>query len=115
MKHIVPVLLMGMFPLLTGAEPVLDENDREMAAWIDAHVEGAISPFEETVSIGSATMNHDGAHEAGRAMHRRINALGLGVHSPNEEPGLTSTSTAIERADSLIYRLGLELQSSSGP
>ncbi len=71
------VLAIGFLPLAVVAEPVLDEQETEMAAWIDAHVEDAISLLEETVNIGSGTMNHDGIREVGRVMRRELDALGM--------------------------------------
>lgn len=81
-----------------------------MSAWVDANAPGAISLLEETVNIGSGTMNHDGVREVGRIMRRELGALGEGGHTPNESLDLTSMPTAIKRAALLIYRLGQESQ-----
>ncbi len=43
-----------------SATAELDENERRMVEWIDAHAEDAIALLEETVNISSGTMNHDG-------------------------------------------------------
>ncbi len=71
------ILAIGLLPLVATAEPVLDEKEAEMAEWIDAHVDDAIALLEETVNIGSGTMNHDGIREVGRVMRRELDALGM--------------------------------------
>jgi glutamate carboxypeptidase len=48
-----------------------------MIAWIDAHTDDAIALLEETVNIGSGTMNHDGVRQVGVIMRRELDALGL--------------------------------------
>jgi len=55
----------------------LDPKEQEMAAWIDANLENAISLLAETVNIGSGTMNHEGVREVGVVMRRELDALGL--------------------------------------
>ena len=55
----------------------LDDNERRMLAWIDAHTEDAIALLEETVNISSGTMNHDGVRRVGKVMRRELDALGL--------------------------------------
>lgn len=63
-------------PSLAGAE-VLDENERRMADWIDAHAEQATALVEETVNIQSGTMDLEGVTEVGRVMRRELDELGL--------------------------------------
>ena len=60
-----------------SAAAALDENERRMVEWIDAHTEDAIALLEETVNISSGTMNHDGVREVGVVMRRELDALGL--------------------------------------
>ena len=55
----------------------LDGNEQRIAAWVDANVEQAIALVEETVNIGSGTMNHDGVRAVGAVMRRELDALGL--------------------------------------
>ena len=55
----------------------LDENERRMIEWIDAHSEDAIALLEETVNIPSGTMNLDGVRKVGAVMQRELDALGL--------------------------------------
>ena len=55
----------------------LSADEQRMVDWIDAHAEDAISLIEETVNIGSGTMNHEGVREVGRVMRRELDALGL--------------------------------------
>ncbi len=60
-----------------SATAALDEHERHMVEWIDAHAEDAIALLEETVNISSGTMNHDGIREVGAVMRRELDALGL--------------------------------------
>jgi glutamate carboxypeptidase len=62
-------------PLTFAAE--LDETEQRMSAWIDENLENAISLLEETVNIGSGTMNHEGVRKVGVVMRRELDELGL--------------------------------------
>ena len=62
-------------PLSIGAE--LDTTEQEIAAWVDENLEAAISLLEETVNIGSGTMNHAGVRKVGNVMARELEAAGL--------------------------------------
>ena len=104
MIRIALILALGMLPLTAAAEPALDENEAAMAAWIDAHVEDAISLLEETVNIGSGTMNHDGVREVGSVMRRELDALGMETEWIEMPP-------AMNRAGHLFGRL----QGTAGP
>jgi glutamate carboxypeptidase len=55
----------------------LTPEEQRMADWIDAHAEEAIALLEETVNIGSGTMNQDGVRAVGDVMRRELDALGL--------------------------------------
>ena len=55
----------------------LGSEEQRLVEWIDAHAEDAISLIEETVNIGSGTMNHSGVREVGRVMQRELDAIGL--------------------------------------
>jgi len=55
----------------------LDETEQRMSDWIDANLEGSIGLLEETVNIGSGTMNHDGVRKVGVVMRRELDELGL--------------------------------------
>ena len=59
------------------ASAELSSDEQRLVEWIDAHAEDAISLIEETVNIGSGTMNHNGVREVGRVMQRELNAIGL--------------------------------------
>jgi len=76
MTQKVITLLVVLFALPVVAKG-LDENERRMADWIDAHTEEAIALLEETVNISSGTMNHEGVRAVGRVMQRELDALGL--------------------------------------
>ena len=67
-------LLIVSFPACGQA---LDDHERRMVEWVDAHSEDAIALLEETVNISSGTMNHEGVREVGRVMQRELDALGL--------------------------------------
>jgi len=69
------ILLATTISAAASAELTTDEQ--RMIAWIDAHTDDAIALLEETVNIGSGTMNHDGVREVGRVMRRELDALGL--------------------------------------
>ncbi len=53
------------------------DTELRMLDWIDAHSEAAIELLEETVNIGSGTMNHDGVRKVGVVMQRELDTLGL--------------------------------------
>jgi glutamate carboxypeptidase len=55
----------------------LTPEEQRMADWIDAHAEDAIALLEETVNIGSGTMNQDGVRAVGDVMRRELDGLGL--------------------------------------
>lgn len=68
------VSLLAVMPVWAAS---LDENERRMIEWIDAHAEDAVSLVEETVNISSGTMNHEGVRAVADAMQRELDALGL--------------------------------------
>lgn len=55
----------------------LDDTERRMVQWIDAHSEEAIALLEETVNISSGTMNHAGVRAVGQVLRRELGELGL--------------------------------------
>lgn len=55
----------------------LSSAEKKIVAWVDAHAEDAISLIEETVNIGSGTMNHAGVREVGRVMRRELDEIGF--------------------------------------
>ena len=73
-RFLAPFLLLMAF---AASADGLDDNERRMAEWIDAHSEDAIALLEETVNIPSGTMNPDGVREVGAVMRRELDALGL--------------------------------------
>ena len=66
----------------------LDENERRMIEWIDAHTEQAIGLLEETVNISSGTMNREGVRQVGKVMRRELDALGLDTQWIDAPPGI---------------------------
>ena len=55
----------------------LDATEVALVEWIDAHAEATVDLLEETVNIGSGTMNHDGVRAVGAVMQRELDALGF--------------------------------------
>lgn len=90
------VFALMLLPAFAGAQ-ALDENERRMAEWIDAHAESAIALVEETVNISSGTMDLEGVREAGKVMRRELDELGL----TTEWIGLPE---AMQRAGHLVAR-----------
>lgn len=70
------VLLATFLTYDVHARPAaMDATEAQIAAWVDAHAEDAISLIEETVNIGSGTMNQDGVRKVGQVMRRELDAL----------------------------------------
>jgi glutamate carboxypeptidase len=61
----------------TGNAAPLDADEQRIVEWIDRHAEEAVGLLEETVNIGSGTMNHDGIRAMGEVMGRELSALGF--------------------------------------
>lgn len=73
---LVAALVAGLIATVAVSAELSSEEQR-LVEWIDAHAEDAISLIEETVNIGSGTMNHSGVREVGRVMRRELDAIGL--------------------------------------
>ncbi len=70
-----------------------------MIAWIDAHTEDAIELLEETVNIGSGTMNHDGVRQVGVVMRRELDAMGLETEWIDMPPDMNRAGHLFARTD----------------
>ena len=79
MKFLTVLIVAVALSLLAGPARAgeLSAIEQRMVEWIDAHAEEAIDLLEETVNIGSGTMNHEGIRKVGRVMRRELDALGL--------------------------------------
>lgn len=77
----------------------LSAEEQRMADWIDAHAEDAIALLEETVNIGSGTMNHEGVREVGRVMQRELDALGLETEWIDMPPEMNRAGHLFGRKD----------------
>jgi glutamate carboxypeptidase len=55
----------------------LDETERAMSQWIDAHTEESIALLEELVNIDSGTLNPHGVRKVGRLLERELEEIGL--------------------------------------
>ena len=64
---------------LSGKAAALSDDEQAISEWIDQHQEQAIALLEETVNIGSGTMNHEGVRAVGDVMARELSALNLDV------------------------------------
>ncbi len=67
---------LAMLPTV-GLPSTLDDTERRMIEWIDAHTADAIALLEETVNISSGSNNHEGVREVGVVMRRELDALGF--------------------------------------
>jgi glutamate carboxypeptidase len=76
--HLAPIILLLLLSLSTRAG-ALSDDEQAIIDWVDQHQEQAIALLEETVNIGSGTMNHKGVRAVGDVMARELNALDLKV------------------------------------
>jgi glutamate carboxypeptidase len=74
---ILSVLSCLALALVNFAQAGFSADEQRMLDWIDEHSEDANALLEETVNIGSGTMNHAGVREVGVVMRRELDALGL--------------------------------------
>ena len=92
------LLAAALFVSVNAFADELDDTEQRMSDWIDANLENAISLLEETVNIGSGTMNHEGVRKVGGVMRRELDAVGLDtewIELPDE----------VDRAGHLFGRL----------
>lgn len=95
-KHIAGGLLMLFF---ISAAHGLTPDEQSMLDWIDAHQDEAIKLLEETVNIGSGTMNHAGVRAVGDAMASSMEDLGMAIEWIDMPP-------EVDRAGHLVARKG---------
>jgi len=76
--HLAPTILLLLLSLSTRAG-ALSDDEQAISDWVDQHQEQAIALLEETVNIGSGTMNHEGVRAVGDVMARELSALNLDV------------------------------------
>jgi glutamate carboxypeptidase len=82
---------------VAAAEFTVDEQ--RMIDWIDAHTDDAIALLEETVNIGSGTMNHDGVRQVGVVMRRELDAMGLETEWIDMPPDMNRAGHLFARTD----------------
>ena len=75
----------------------LNADERRMVEWIDSHAEDAIALLEETVNIGSGTMNHEGVRKVGVVMLRELDQLGLETEWVEMPPEVNRAGHVIAR------------------
>ena len=86
--------------LLAGARAAeLNDDERRVVDWVDAHAEDAIALLGETVSISSGTMNHDGVREVGQVMRRELDSLGLTTEWIDMPPDVNRAGHLVGRKD----------------
>ena len=78
----------------------MDATERQIADWVDANSEAAFSLLEETVNLGSGTMNHDGVRAVGAVMRRELDALGLVTDWVDMPPEVNRAGHLFGRSDS---------------
>ncbi|MGI9271532.1 MAG: M20/M25/M40 family metallo-hydrolase [Woeseiaceae bacterium] len=78
MKNLTKVLV-TLLATFASSTVLADFNadEQRMLDWVDARAEDANALLEETVNIGSGTMNHEGVQAVGVVMRRELDALGL--------------------------------------
>lgn len=55
----------------------LNDTEQRIVDWVNANADQSIALLEETVNIGSGTMNHEGVRKVGAVMRRELDALGM--------------------------------------
>lgn len=95
-KRIAGGLLMFFF---ISAAHGLTPDEQSMLDWIDAHQDEAIKLLEETVNIGSGTMNHAGVRAVGDAMASSMEDLGMSIEWIDMPP-------EVDRAGHFVARKG---------
>jgi glutamate carboxypeptidase len=93
--------IMVLVACLAFSSTALSFSDHEhaMLDWIDAHQDEAIKLLEETVNIGSGTMNHAGVRAVGDAMASSMEDLGMAIEWIDMPP-------EVDRAGHLVARKG---------
>jgi glutamate carboxypeptidase len=79
-RGIAPGALFALVAVLvasSGTAGPLTQEERRIAAWVDAHAEEAVALLERTVNINSGTMNHEGVRAVGRLFEVELSALGF--------------------------------------
>ncbi len=76
-RHVLFACFVSVFPAAQAAAGELDTTEQAIVAWVDEHADDAVDLLEETVNIGSGTMNHDGVRAVGRVMQRELDATGF--------------------------------------
>lgn len=71
--------LLSISALAPLTAQALTANEQAIIDWVDAHEEEAISLLEDTVNIGSGTMNHSGVRAVGARMADAMGNLGLDI------------------------------------
>jgi acetylornithine deacetylase/succinyl-diaminopimelate desuccinylase-like protein len=97
-KHIAGGLLMFFF---ISAAHGLTPDEQSMLDWIDAHQDEAIKLLEETVNIGSGTMNHAGVRAVGDAMASSMEDLGMAIEWIDMPPTVNRAGHLVARKDGI--------------
>ena len=98
LKRMAVCLLMSCF---MSAAHGLTPDEQAMLDWIDAHQDEAIELLEETVNIGSGTMNHAGVRAVGDAMAASMQDLGMAVEWIDMPPELNRAGHLVARKEGI--------------
>lgn len=79
MRYPLALTILLILISLSGRAHALSDDEQAISDWVDQHQEQAVALLEETVNIGSGTMNHKGVRAVGDVMARELNTLGLEV------------------------------------
>ena len=93
----VSLLMYGFMSAAHGLTP----DEKAMLDWIDVHQDEAIALLEETVNIGSGTMNHAGVRAVGDAMAASMEELGMAIEWIDMPPEVNRAGHLVARKDGI--------------
>lgn len=95
------LLPIALLTVLAGADAddLLSYQEQAIIDWTDAHSDQAIELLEETVNIGSGTMNHRGVRAVGDVMARELTALGFDAQWIEMPPEINRAGHLFARRD----------------
>jgi glutamate carboxypeptidase len=71
------VLLIVLMAAPAGAQTTLSPRERQIAAWVDAHMDDATDLLARIVDINSGTMNFQGVRMVGDVLRSQLDSLGF--------------------------------------
>lgn len=97
-RLILPIALLTVL-VRADADDLLSYQEQAIIDWTDAHSDQAIELLEETVNIGSGTMNHRGVRAVGDVMARELTALGFDAQWIEMPPEINRAGHLFARRD----------------